>query len=183
MKRKLIILILVIIVIYLILNYILHQNKIKLKDLLIFGLWQEMEIVDKLDNSNIYVIDTKNNKSIKVNISNTIKGEKKMYKKIAPGTKGEFIIRLKKDEDIKCKIIITDITKKPINLEFYFNGNIYSSLKEIQKDLNSMINEKNEIQIDWNWKYDTNEEDDIQDTKDGQSAEEYVFRLDTYVED
>lgn len=182
MKRKIIVLILITIFIYFILNCFFNLKETKIKELLLFGLWNGDEILEENENQNIFFLDARKNNSIKIDIKKTIKGEGEMYKKIAPGTKGEFILRLKKDDDIKCKIIITDITKKPMNLEFSFNGNTYNSLKDIQKELNNIINEKNEIIIDWYWKYSTADEADIQDTKDGQNAMEYVFRVDTYVE-
>lgn len=177
MKKKITILVILLIILVLILNCFSKTKKINFEDIIIFGLWQD------IGKDNEFVLDTKSNKSVLVNIYKTIKGGRKLYQKIAPGTKGEFIIRLKRDEGLKCKIIINNVTQKPQNLEFSLNNITYYSLEEMQKEINNILSEKDEVTINWEWKYDIDEQNDIEDTKDGEIAKEYVFRMDTIVED
>lgn len=167
------ILILIIFIIFLLNSFNKNQN-LNFKDLLIFGMWQE---------DNVYVLDSNKNQEVQVNLYKTIKGGGKLYKKIAPGTKGEFVIIIKKDPDLKCKMIFTNITKKPKNLEFYLNGNTYNTLEEMQNEINEVLKEKDRVTINWEWKYSTNEQEDIEDTQDGEKLKEYVFNMDTIVED
>lgn len=167
------ILILIIFIIFLLNSFNKNQN-LNFKNLLIFGMWQE---------DNVYVLDSNKNQEVQVNLYKTIKGGGKLYKKIAPGTKGEFVIIIKKDPDLKCKMIFTNITKKPKNLEFYLNGNTYNTLEEMQNEINEVLKEKDRVTINWEWKYSTNEQEDIEDTQDGEKLKEYVFNMDTIVED
>lgn len=167
------ILILIIFIIFLLNSFNKNQN-LNFKDLLIFGMWQE---------DNVYVLDSNKNQEVQVNLYKTIKGGGKLYKKIAPGTKGEFVIIIKKDPDLKCKMIFTNITKKPKNLEFYLNGNTYNTLEEMQNEINEVLKENDRVTINWEWKYSTNEQEDIEDTQDGEKLKEYVFSMDTIVED
>lgn len=177
MKKRICILITILILIIFIIFLLRYFNKnqnLNFKDLLIFGMWQE---------DNLYVLDSNKNHEVQVNLYKTIKGGGKLYKKIAPGTKGEFVIIIKKDPDLKCKMIFTNITKKPKNLEFYLNGNTYSTLEEMQNEINEVLKEKDRVTINWEWKYSTNEQEDIEDTQDGEKLKEYVFKMDTIVED
>ena len=92
MKKKIwiiIILIIGFIIIFFIKNKVNLANNI-FDDLLIFGMWNE---------NNTYFLDTNKNSNVQVNLYSTIKGGNNMRKKIAPGTKGEFVIILKKDEE------------------------------------------------------------------------------------
>lgn len=106
-----------------------------------------------------------------------------MYKKIAPGTKGEFIIIIKKDSDLKCKIAFTNITKKPENLKFYLNGNTYNKWEEMQNKINEILKENDRITINWEWQYDTNEQENIKKEQNEENFKEYVFKIDTIVEE
>ena len=106
-----------------------------------------------------------------------------MYKKIAPGTKGEFVIIIKKDSDLKCKMVFTNITKKPKNLKFYLNGNTYNKWEEMQNEINEVLKENDRITINWDWQYDTNEQENIKNVQDEENLKEYVFRMDTIVGD
>ena len=177
MKKRICILITILILIIFIIFLLNSFNKnqdLNFKDLLIFGMWQE---------DNVYVLDSNKNQEVQVNLYKTIKGGEKLYKKIAPGTKGEFVIIIKKDPDLKCKMIFTNITKKPKNLEFYLNGNTYNTLEEMQNEINEVLKENDRVTINWEWKYSTNEQEDIEDTQDGEKLKEYVFSMDTIVED
>ena len=177
MKKKicvLIIILILIIFIIFILKYFSKKQNFSFKDLLIFGMWQE---------DNIYVLNSNKNQEIQVNLYKTIEGGGRLYKKIAPGTKGEFVIIIKKDPDLKCKMIFTNITKQPKNLKFYLNGNTYNTLEEMQSEINKVLQEKDRVTINWEWKYNSDEQSDIEDTQDGESLKEYVFNMDTIVED
>lgn len=177
MKKRIYILIIFFVLIILIafaLKYFYQKQNLKFEDLLIFSMWNE---------NNIYVLEPNKNPEIQINLYKTIKGEDKLYKKIMPGTKGEFIIIVKKDSDLKCKIMFMNITKKPKNLEFYLNGNTYNTLEEMQTEINEVLKENDRITINWEWKYHTNEQEDIEDTEDGEQLKEYVFKMDTIVEE
>ena len=169
MKKKIwiiIILIIGFIIIFLIKSKKKFANNI-FNDLLIFGMWNE---------NNTYFLDINKSSKVQVNLYSTIKGGNDMRKKIAPGTKGEFVIILKKDEELNCKVIFTSITKKPKNLEFKLNDKKYNTLNE-------MLKENNRVIIDWEWKYDVNDKKDIEDTEDGENLKEYIFNMDTIVEE
>ena len=167
------ILILIIVIIFLFKKFYKNQN-LTFKDLLIFGMWQE---------DNVYIVNPNKTQDIQVNLYKTIEGGGKLYKRIAPGTKGEFVIIIKKDPDLKCKIIFTNITKKPKNMQFYLNGKTYNTLEEMQDEINEVLKEKDRVTINWEWKYNLNEQDDIEDTQDGENLKEYVFNMDAIVED
>lgn len=176
MKKKIwiiIILIIGFIIIFFIKNKVNLANNI-FDDLLIFGMWNE---------NNTYFLDTNKNSNVQVNLYSTIKGGNNMRKKIAPGTKGEFVIILKKDEELNCKVIFTSITKKPKNLEFKLNDKKYNTLNEMEKEINEILKENNRVTINWEWKYDVNDKKDIEDTEDGENLKEYIFNMDTIVEE
>ena len=57
--------------------------------------------------------------------------------------------------------------------------NYYETLEKLGETLNGEIKkgEIKEITIEWQWKYETNENSDNQDTKDGKELKEYNFLI------
>ena len=103
-----IILILIILVTIFIILIFYKSNKSILDDIMIFGLWDDIGV------KNEYEINLEN--TVEIDVFTTF--NKKMYKKIAPGSKGSFIIKFKRPQNSKYKINITEKTSKPQNLAF-----------------------------------------------------------------
>ena len=111
--------------------------------------------------------------------------------KIAPGTDGEFQIKLDAtgtDVGINYAIKFENETRKPTNLKFTYDGKKYNSLSDLQKDLTGIINadeqEKNKtLTIGWNWKYETGSTqqeitaNDLIDTKEAKEINSYTFDI------
>ena len=111
--------------------------------------------------------------------------------KIAPGTEGEFQIKLDAtgtDVGINYAIKFENETRKPTNLKFTYDGKKYNSLSDLQKDLTGIINadeqEKNKtLTIGWNWKYETGSTqqeitaNDLIDTKEAKKINSYTFDI------
>lgn len=87
--------------------------------------------------------------------------------KVAPGTKGNFSINLTSNIDTEYEIKIVAKNEKPKNLIF--------EIKEPQGKIRA-TKSKN-IPISWEWKYQINETQDIQDTKDGEKIKDYKFEI------
>lgn len=110
---------------------------------------------------------------------------------IAPGTSGSFDIVIDttgSEVAIDYKVEFLNETNKPSNLEFKYQENKVSSIKELEEFLKGSIpldaEEKiKTMKIEWEWKYETGEtkedivEKDKQDTKDGKELEKYQFDI------
>lgn len=110
---------------------------------------------------------------------------------IAPGTSGSFDIVIDttgSEVAIDYKVEFLNETNKPSNLEFKYQENKVSSIKELEQFLKGSIpldaEEKiKTMKIEWEWKYETGEtkediiEKDKQDTKDGKELEKYQFDI------
>lgn len=166
------ILILIILAIFIILNFYKSNKKI-FEDIMIFGLWEDNGA------KNEYEITL--DKTVKIDVFTTINN--KMYKKIAPGSKGSFIIKFQKPIDSSYKIKINEKTSKPKNLLFIFEGKKYSSMKQMEDIINEKFIDTDKITINWEWKYYTDEINDIQDTRDGKNAQKYFFEIESIVEE
>ena len=109
--------------------------------------------------------------------------------KIAPGTEGEFQIKIDatgSEVGINYVVKFENESQKPTNLKFLYEGNTYASLIELEKDLIGTINSNDEnkvknLIVGWNWKYETGKtekeiaENDIIDTKDAKQINNYTF--------
>ena len=109
--------------------------------------------------------------------------------KIAPGTEGEFQIKLDatgSDVGINYIVKFENETHKPTNLKFMYDGKTYNSLSELQKDLTGVINadeqEKTKVlTVGWSWKYETGSTQteitasDLIDTKEAKEIKNYTF--------
>ena len=129
---------------------------------------------------------TKKEISKQINLIDTISQENSyknniINKKIAPGTKGKFEIRLETNKDITYQVCFKDYGKKPQNLLYKIKGNNekFESLKDLEPFLRGNLNGKEckNICVEWNWSYESSKENDIQDTKDGQIIKEYKFDI------
>lgn len=126
-----------------------------------------------------------------ISLKSTINNETLINNKIAPGTEGNFQIKLDatgSDVGINYNIKFENETQKPTNLKFTYNGKTYNSLAELGDALNGVINANGEdktktLSINWNWKYETgstaNEinSNDIIDTQEAKNIENYNFDI------
>lgn len=134
-----------------------------------------------------FKIDYKNMNFQSINLSETIDEEKSLYKKIAPGTKGNFSILLDSNQNLKYKIEFNSINEKPRNLNFIAlkNGQILGEKNKLE-DLSELLtgyinkNEKINITIKWYWNFESEqnqENTDFQDTKDSENIKKYQFKV------
>lgn len=126
-----------------------------------------------------------------INLTNTINAKSLVKNKICPGTSGSFsiIITTKKSTvDMKYKVLFENITNdKTSNMIFKIRGkdDEYSTLQELEKNLIGIIKKRSqqEIIIDWQWAYETGEnnntviENDKVDTTEGKNLESYKFKI------
>lgn len=109
--------------------------------------------------------------------------------KIAPGTEGNFQIKVDatgSDVGIDYKIKFTDETTKPANLKFYYQEVEYNSVLELGDALSGTINADDEnksktFDIKWKWNYETGSNptevasNDKIDTQNAQEITNYEF--------
>ncbi len=71
------------------------------------------------------------------------------------------------------------MNNKPENLVFQIEGKDrkYEKLEDLEKELKGEINENKKIVIHWEWEYEKNTLQDIQDTKDGENIKQYNFTI------
>lgn len=169
---KYILIFIILVIIFIILNFY-KTNKIIFEDIMIFGLWND------IDAKNEYEISSQ--KTVEIDIFTTINN--KMYKKIAPGSKGSFAIKFKRPVDTNYSIEIKDKTSKPQNLVFILENREYNSMTEMEDIINEKFMNVDEIIINWEWKYHINKIQDIQDTKDGENAQKYLFEIKAIIEE
>ncbi len=116
-----------------------------------------------------------------INLLDTIDNKTLVKEKVAPGTKGNFTIRIKSNEDINYEILFNSLNEKPKNLIFKYKNIKYQKLEDLQKDLIGKIKKKEtiDINISWEWEYKISSKEDIQDTKDGEKLKNYNFTIET----
>ena len=107
--KKIIYLLIILILVLTILN-IYKSSKNKINDILIFGLWNDIQEKDE------YTINPKIHSTTSININQTSKDN--IYKKIAPGSYGAFKVKLEKDSQSVYKIYLEENSLKPTNLIF-----------------------------------------------------------------
>ena len=124
-----------------------------------------------------------------ISLKSTMNNEFLINNKIAPGTEGDFQIRLDatgSEVGINYVIKFENESKKPTNLKFIYDGKTYNSLSDLQQDLTGIINanEADKIKtliIGWNWKYETGStaqeiaENDLIDTQEAKQMSNYTF--------
>ncbi len=168
LKRYIIILIILFLIIFIILK-INKLDKNIFNDIMIFGLWNDES------SENEYEIDLNN--LVEIDVFENIHNKNNIYKKIAPGTYGSFTIKFKKPLDSDFEININEKSEKPQNLIFTLDNKNYKTMKEMEDIISSKFETQKEITINWYWKYEINEMEDIQDTIDGMNLNKYVFEI------
>ena len=131
------------------------------------------------DNYNIIKISTKKQITKEMSLFSNLNDQMNWNKIIYPGTKGEFSIKLYGQEKLQYEVTFKSKNQKPRNLVFKQNGKEYETLEQLGKNLKGNL-QKDEIRnivIEWEWKYETNEKQDFQDTKDGKEIREYNFEI------
>lgn len=131
------------------------------------------------DNYNIIKISTKKQITKEMSLFSNLNDQMNWNKIIYPGTKGEFSIKLYGQEKLQYEVTFKSKNQKPRNLVFKQNGKEYETLEKLGEDLKGNL-QKGEIKnivIEWEWKYETNEKQDFQDTKDGKEIREYNFEI------
>lgn len=95
------------------------------------------------------------------------------------GTKGAFEIDLETNKKIKYQIHFKSQNAKPKNLNFQIEGKDrkYEKLEDIEQELKGEISQNKSIIINWEWKYEKDEEQDIQDTTDGETIKQFNFLI------
>ena len=134
-----------------------------------------------LNSDNIFKISARNSETRETSLFSNISNETNWNRIIYPGTKGEFSIQLYGQENLNYQIIFQSKNQKPKNLVFNEKGrdNYYETLEDLGETLSGNIKkgEVKEVVIEWQWKYETNESGDMQDTKDGNELKEYNFLI------
>ena len=134
-----------------------------------------------LNSDNVFRISTKKSETRETSLFSNISNEINWNRIIYPGTKGEFSIQLYGQENLNYQIIFQSKNQKPKNLVFNEKGrdNYYETLEALGETLTGNIEkgEMKEITIEWQWQYETNENGDMQDTKDGNELKEYNFLI------
>lgn len=153
--------------------------------------------IDKKDNAKEiekeynFDVDFNHISSNDINLTDTISAESVARNKIAPGIGGSFSIIMnakKSSVDMNYYVKFEDIVKeKPTNMNFKIRGSkkSCSTLQELERELRGKLNKnsKEEIVIDWEWKYETGEnknsinENDLLDTNEGKNLESYKFKI------
>lgn len=139
----------------------------------------------KTENQYEFDVSFGNISSDEISLLDTIDGKAVTKNKIAPGISGEFsivIITQNSSVDMNYVIDFENMTdEKPENMLFRIKGNNkeYSSLQELQKELNGIAKKKTKtIQvIEWYWPYESNIENDFIDTDNGKNFETYKFKI------
>ena len=191
-KKKKSIIITLIILLIIGIYFLLKKDNIFFKDDIIFfkNLYssinntKENKDTVKNDNSNNYNIikvstkkQTTKEMSLFSNLNNQINWNKIIY----PGTSGKFEIKLYGQENLQYEVTFKSKNQKPKNLVFKQNGKEYETLEELGENLKGNL-QKDEIRnivIEWKWEYETNEKQDMQDTKDGEEISKYNFEITT----
>ena len=184
-KDAIIIFLIFIFIIILISMYYISQNQdLEIQeDLIFFQLWNSKKedlktknltiehtsrnLINKKTNQYKVKVSKNYTNHKKVNLVQTIDTNTLVNEKIAPGTKGNFDIILTSEDTLNYKIKLNGKNEKPKNFEIY-----------IEKEKGTI--EKNEtikIPVNWQWKYETNLNENKQDTKDGETIKKYNFEI------
>lgn len=182
-KKKIIkILIVIIIAIGLILYLRKNNEKVDLyNDFLFFKFLNNQENniskTNPVEEKYLLEVQYKNLDFTNIDLSKTIKKEKLVNDKIAPGVSGEFEIIIFSNKDTNYKVKFENKTEKPTNLKFVIGENIASNLKELEEIISGSIfsNEEKSIEIKWFWEYENQK--DEEDTNIGINLEEFKFDI------
>ncbi len=116
-----------------------------------------------------------------LNLTETLDNKTLVYEKIAPGTSGEFEILLNANQNMNYKIAFESENEKPTNLQFYTTNKEkrYATLENLGEILTGKIlrNEEKIIPVYWEWKYETSQGQNKQDTLEAKKIREYHFLI------
>ena len=130
-----------------------------------------------------------------VRLASTVNDQTLVNNKIAPGTKGSFVIKVDgrgSDVGIKYNFKLQNETQKPSNLLFTYSGITFRNLSELLEaaggtiDANADENAKvKQVVINRQWPYQTQTtsseeelaENDREDTQDGMNISNYSFDI------
>lgn len=138
-----------------------------------------------------FKVNNSSEKMQNISLNSTLNNEKIINKKIAPGTSGNFQIKLDgagSDVGINYSVRFENATTKPTNLKFIYNGKTYDSLATLQEQLNGSFNANSEnktqtFNIGWEWKYETGKTvqeiatNDKIDTNEAKQIKNYSFDI------
>ena len=188
-KTKTVIIILIILLIIGIYFLLKNENNFFKDDIILFKNFyssinntkenKDTKEKDSSDNYNIIKISTKKQITKEMSLFSNLNDQMNWNKIIYPGTKGEFSIKLYGQEKLQYEVTFKSKNQKPENLVFKQNGKEYETLEKLGENLKGNL-QKGEIKnivIEWEWKYETNEKQDFQDTKDGKEIREYNFEI------
>ena len=129
----------------------------------------------------MFEVSWKNTNFNRVNLMDTINSKTLINEKIAPGLEGTFDIILKTNANSKYYIKFENQTKKPKNLRFkdLNSQKETNTLEELEEVLVGNINrgDVKKVSIYWFWPYESDENEDIQDTKDSKNIGKYIFDI------
>ena len=116
-----------------------------------------------------------------LNLTETLDNKTLVYEKIAPGTSGEFEIVLNANQNMNYKIAFESENEKPTNLQFYTTNEEkrYATLENLGEILTGKIIKKKKkiIPVYWEWKYETTQGQNKQDTLEAKKIREYHFLI------
>ena len=129
----------------------------------------------------MFEVSWKNTNFNRVNLMDTINSKTLINEKIAPGLEGTFDIILKTNANSKYYIKFENQTEKPKNLRFkdLNSQKETNTLEELEEVLVGNINREDvkKVSIYWLWPYESDENEDIQDTKDSKNIGKYIFDI------
>lgn len=129
----------------------------------------------------MFEVSWKNTNFNRVNLMDTINSKTLINEKIAPGLEGTFDIILKTNANSKYYIKFENQTEKPKNLRFkdLNSQKETNTLEELKEVLVGNINrgDVKKVSIYWFWPYESDENEDIQDTKDSKNIGKYIFDI------
>lgn len=183
-KKKKIILILIFISVVIVAFLKMRKNVETQDDIIFFRLFssgkaKEEQVTQEKQIETIYLkVDYKNIDFKNVNLLNTTND---IYRKIAPGTSGEFSIILNSNTNLNYQLKFQSENQKPKNLKFSIKGEkkTYKTLEEMEEILKGKIlkNQERKITILWKWEYESDIKQDVQDTDDGTKLKNYNFTI------
>ena len=179
-KTKIIVILIVILIVIVFLFQIQKNQNFNIQEELIFF---KLFSFHQEENSDIFLSEKQENLSYDfqvayqnidfkdIYLADTMKQNSLRQEKIAPGTEGDFSILLQSNKKVKYRIQFKSIYKKPKNLYFQMQGEKkkYENLEDMEETLQGEFTKNKSIKIYWMWDYENNEEQNLQDTKDGQT--------------
>ena len=136
-----------------------------------------------------FKVNEKDEKMQTISLKSTINNSTLVNNKIAPGTKGDFQIKIDAsgaEVGIDYKILFENEKNKPTNLIFEYENKKYNSITELQSALVGMINANEQekvkiLNIHWEWPYETGKleteiaKNDEIDTREAKNISNYTF--------